>query len=130
VVVLAVAGSAPFLIHTAGVFAKDLRLTRDEASLYGDLDPAIAAAGGPARGARVRRDLHGPLRHDGARLAPARADGAHPDLPLRPGTAFAARRFSLTRAHPSALSRDPRFRPVAGTRHWVVRRSCGPRATS
>jgi hypothetical protein len=51
-------------------------------------------------------------------------------FPYGPGTAFAARRFSLTRAHPSALSRDPRFRPVAGTRHWVVRRSCGPRATS
>ena len=123
-VAVVVAATLPVTIHDAGVFAEDLRLTRDEAELYGDLDAAIAAVGGPARARACGTVFTG--RFDTVPLAwrlGTRIDGVS-IFPAAPGIVFAARRFSLTRPQPSALSRDPRYRTVAGSRHWIVRARC------
>lgn len=127
-VALILAATVPFVVHEAGTFAKDMRLVRAEAALYRDLDNAVAAAGGAARArscgaiytgnfdtTALAWRLHVPLE---------RAE----IVPYGPGIVFAARRFSLTRPQPSVLSRDRRYRLVAGTRRWVVRARCGPAA--
>ncbi len=116
--------AAPFVVHTLGVFTEDLRLTRAEAALYQDLDPAIAEVGGAARVRGCGGVFTG--RFDTTSLAwrlhvPMRRVEI---FPFGPGTAFAGRRFSLTRSHPSSLSRDPRYPRVAGTEHWVIRQAC------
>jgi len=121
---IVVAGVVPFAAYEGGVFSNDLRLTRDEATLYGDLDAAIAAAGGPERARACGTVFTG--RFDTMPLAwrlGMRVDGVS-IFPAAPGVAFASRRFSLTRDEPSALSRDPRYGRVAGTRHWIVRARC------
>lgn len=121
---LAVALALPFARHEVGVFGEDLRLTRVEAELYEDLDRAIAAVGGPA-GARGCGGLY-TGRFDTTPLVWRL--GVHIDevgiFPSGPGVVFAARRFSITRPQPSALSRDPRYRRIGGTEWWIIRARC------
>jgi hypothetical protein len=123
--VLVAAASAPFVAEELRTFRTDLRLTRDEASLNGDLDRAVAAAGGPARVRRCGSVYTG--RFDTMPLAWRLRVGVDEVeiFPLGPGTVFAARRFSLTRPRPSALSLDPRYPRVAVTARWIVRARCG-----
>jgi hypothetical protein len=122
---LVAAASAPFVVAEAGTFATDLRLTRAEAALYGDLDRAVAAAGGPGRVRRCGAVYTG--RFDTMALAwrlHVQLDRVE-IFPVRAGTLFASRRYSLTRPRPSALSLDPRYPRVAGTARWIVRARCG-----
>lgn len=117
---------APFAAHEASVFATDLRLTRDEARLYADLDRAIAAVGGPRAVRGCGRIVTG--RFDtiplvwrlGTRIEQVGV------FPVGRGVLFASRRFSLTRPQRSALSLDPRYAQVAESRDWVVRARCVP----
>jgi len=125
---LIVAATVPFAVHDAGTFMKDMRLVRDEAALYRDLDNAVSAAGGAARARSCGAIFTG--NFDTTALAwrlhvPMERTEI---VPYGPGIVFAARRFSLTRPQPSVLSRDRRYRLVAGSRHWVVRARCGPAA--
>jgi hypothetical protein len=122
--VLVALASAPFLLATLQVWGKDLRLTRDEAALYGELDSAIATAGGAARVRACGKVYTG--RFDTIALAwrlhvPIRRVEI---FPFDPGTLFATRQFSLTRPRPSALSRDPRYPWLGSTERWVVRQRC------
>ena len=121
---LAVAGAGLFVLDDARDFGEDMRLVRDEAVLYGELDRAIAAAGGAAKVRACGAVFTG--RFDTMPLAwrlrmPMREVEI---FPFGPGTAFATRRFSLTRASRSALGRDPRYPAVAGTERWIVRARC------
>jgi len=125
---LIVAATVPFAVHDAGTFMKDMRLVRDEAALYRDLDNAVSAAGGAARARSCGAIFTG--NFDTTALAwrlhvPMERTEI---VPYGPGIVFAARRFSLTRPQPSVLSRDRRYRLVAGSRDWVVRARCGPAA--
>jgi hypothetical protein len=123
VAVLLAAVSLPFAVGAVGALGTDLRLVRDEAALYGELDHAIESVGG------VRAATRCPVftgRFDTMPLAwrlKLRVD-AIGIFPSGPGTVFAARRFSLTRPQPSALSRDPRYPVAGGTERWAVRARC------
>jgi hypothetical protein len=125
VAVLVVALCAPFVVREVGTFITDLRLTRAEAALYGNLDEAVAAAGGAAHVRRCGAVSTG--RFD--TMALTWRLHVHIDrvgiFPFGPGTIFGSRRYSLTRSRPSALSLDPRYARVAGTSHWIVRARCG-----
>lgn len=116
--------SAPLGVVSVVQWVVDLRLTRDEAALYGDLDEAVAAAGGAARIRTCGSVYTG--RYDTIALAyelhvPIRRVEI---FPAGPGTLIATREYSLTRPRPSALSRDPRYRRVGATEHWIVRNRC------
>ncbi len=116
--------SAPFVVQAVGVWLEDLRLVRDEAALYEELEAAVAVAGGP-EGVRACGRVY-TARFDTIALAwrlhvPIRRVGI---FPSGPGTLIAPRQFSLTRPRRSALSLDPRYPVVGGTRRWVVRARC------
>jgi len=116
--------SVPFVVETFGDWSEDLRLTRDEAALYGELESAVAVAGGADRVRACGRIYTG--RFDTIALAwrlhvPIRRVEIFPSAP---GTLIASKRFSLTRPRRSALSLDPRYPAVGATRRWVIRARC------
>jgi hypothetical protein len=118
-VVVALAGSAPFAIAHLDRLHRQLDGVRSEANRNDDAPRAIAAAGGKAallRCGRLYTDafstsmlawyLHLHQRQVGFRQQP-------------PGTTFESRG--------QRAARDPRFRRIAETREWVVGSSCARR---
>jgi hypothetical protein len=125
VAAILLAATVPFAVNEIGTFSDDMRLVRDEAALYGDLDNAVAAAGGPARARRCGAIYTGNFDTTALawrlRVPMERAE----IIPNGPGIVFAGRRFSLTRPEPSPLSLDRRYALHATTKSWVVRKKCG-----
>jgi len=124
VAVLVAAATLGYLVDDVRNLGEDMRLLHDEAALYGELDDALAAMGGPARVRACGSVFTG--RFDTMPLTwRLRVPMSRVEIfPYGPGTAFATRRFSLTRSGSSALSRDPRYPVVAGTERWVTRARC------
>lgn len=110
--------TVPFAIAVAGDLREDVAMVRSEAHFYDTVDVAIAQAGG-----QRRVNACGGV-YTGRFEVPVLAWKLHRHLhdvrihPYPPGYVFGPR-FS-------ALSRDPRFQPVAETTKWVVRRRCSP----
>jgi hypothetical protein len=118
-VALALAGAAGAVSagHAAAPLLRDqARASEREAALIGDLERAVARAGGPA----------------------AFCGSVHTTRFEVPAVAWALRRHisgvgifaappgSVLAPRGSALAADPRFAPVAETSRWVARRACAP----
>ena len=123
-------GATHWVDDARAALRSDLDMVEREAVIYADLDAALSAAGGAARVRACGSAFTG--RFDHTALAwrlhvPLDAVGI---FPYGPGTIFATREFSMTRPWPSALGRDERYAPLARTREWIVRASCGAPPTS
>jgi hypothetical protein len=117
VAVVLAAAALPLLDAPVERFGDSWRAVRSEADFTGQLDEAVALAGGGARMRAcggiftTRYQVPAVAWHAHAHI---RDVGIHP---LPPGTSLAPRN--------SALARDPRFMRVGETSKWIVRRACG-----
>jgi hypothetical protein len=111
------AAALPFALHTVPRVGDQLRDAREEMRRAADLPTALAAAGGRAAVLRCGTPRTGPFETQ--LLAwhlhvHQREVGL---LPRPPATLVAVRG--------TELSRSPGFGTLGGSRHWVVRVSCG-----
>jgi len=114
----------PLLLPGVRGLADQLRLTRAEARLYGNLDQAIALAGGRDALRACGQILTGPF--DTTALV-ARLGVAIDDVTIFPdgnGTVLAPSPSAPTATDPLQLWLDPSYPLVGTTDQWVIRARC------